>query len=284
MSLERESTSMQSAKVNSKSGVESSETKPRVALFVTCLVNTIRPSVGFSAMSLLESAGCDVHVPMQQGCCGQPAFNSGDDKASLKIAKQLIATFRDYDYVVVPSGSCAGMLKKSFLDVFASQQEDDTDARELSSKTHELLSFLVDVRKFKPKGIELEGKYTYHDSCSGFRSMGVYAQPREMLAEVSGLQHEPLVGHNECCGFGGTFCVKYSNISDAIVTEKVDNIRQTGADYLVGGDLGCLMNMEGKLNRQGSSQVIALHAAEILAGDAATIIEKAKIEKAKNEN
>ena len=279
MSSDQESISMRSTQVNSEAGVGLPEAKPRVALFVTCLVNTIRPSIGFSAISLLKSAGCDVHVPIQQGCCGQPAFNSGDDKASLKIAKQIIATFRDYDYVVVPSGSCAGMLKKSFLDVFDSQQEDDTDARELSAKTYELLSFLVDVRKFKPKGIELEGKYTYHDSCSGFRSMGVYAQPREMLAEVSGLKHEPLVGHNECCGFGGTFCVKYSNISDEIVTEKVENIRQTGADYLVGGDLGCLMNMEGKLNRQGKNQVIALHAAEILADNAATIIEKAKNEK-----
>ena len=279
MSSDQESISMRSTQVNSEAGVGLPEAKPRVALFVTCLVNTIRPSIGFSAISLLKSAGCDVHVPIQQGCCGQPAFNSGDDKASLKIAKQIIATFRDYDYVVVPSGSCAGMLKKSFLDVFDSQQEDDTDARELSAKTYELLSFLVDVRKFKPKGIELEGKYTYHDSCSGFRSMGVYAQPREMLAEVSGLKHEPLVGHNECCGFGGTFCVKYSNISDEIVTEKVENIRQTGADYLVGGDLGCLMNMEGKLNRQGKNQVIALHAAEILADNAATIIEQAKNEK-----
>lgn len=270
---------MQVTQSNSEKAFETLLEKPRVALFVTCLVNTIRPSIGFSAMSLLEQAGCEVHVPEQQGCCGQPAFNSGDDKASLKIAKQVIATFKNFDYVVVPSGSCAGMLKKSYLEVFASQEENDVDARELSDKTFELLSFLVDVRKFKPQGIELDGKYTYHDSCSGLRTMGVYAQPREMLAEVSGLEHEPLVGHNECCGFGGTFCVKYSNISDAIVTEKADNVRQTKADYLVGGDLGCLMNMEGKLNRQGNRQIVALHAAEILAGDAANIIEKASNEK-----
>ena len=253
--------------------------KPRVALFVTCLVNTIRPSIGFSALTLLQQAGCNVTVPEQQGCCGQPAFNSGDDKASLKIAKQVIATFKDFDYVVLPSGSCAGMLKKSYLEVFANLEEDDADARELSDKTYELLSFLADVVKFKPQGIELDGKYTYHDSCSGLRTMGVYEQPRTMLAEVSGLEHAPLVGHNECCGFGGTFCVKYSNISDAIVTEKADNIRETGADFLVGGDLGCLMNMEGKLNRQGDSSIVALHAAEILAGDAKIIIEKAKNEK-----
>ena len=252
----------------------SKKDKPKVALFISCLVNTIRPTIGFAALKLLEQAGCEVFVPEQQGCCGQPAFNSGDDKGSLKIAKHVIKTFKQYEYVVVPSGSCASMLKKSYLEVFESQNECDDEARGLSKKTYELLSFLVDVCKFRPKNIALNGTYTYHDSCSGLRTMGVYDQPRELLREVSGLNHEPLVGHNECCGFGGTFCVKYSNISDSIVSEKIENVKRTQADYLVGGDLGCLMNMEGKLNRDGNNSIVALHTAEILAGMTGSILEK----------
>ncbi|WP_075107941.1 (Fe-S)-binding protein [Neptuniibacter marinus] len=244
----------------------------KVGLFVTCLVNTMRPSVGFASLKLLEEAGCTVEVPEQQSCCGQPAFNSGDDEGTRQIAYQTIKQFENFDYVVVPSGSCAAMIKKNFIEVFKDQPEWLARAQHLADITHELLSFLVDVCEFESSGIELEGSYTYHDSCSGYRTLHVYEQPRKMLANVKGLEHNPLNGHSECCGFGGTFCVKYSDISNEIVAEKTENILATEADYLLGGDMGCLMNMAGKLNREGHKEIKALHTAEVLAGLAPQIL------------
>lgn len=244
----------------------------KVGLFVTCLVNTMRPSVGFAAIKLLEDAGCTVDVPESQSCCGQPAFNSGDDEGTRQIAYQTIKQFETFDYVVVPSGSCAAMIKKNFVEVLKDQPEWLARAEHLASITHELLSFLVDVCDFEPSGVELEGSYTYHDSCSGYRSLYVYEQPRKMLANVKGLDHRPLHGHSECCGFGGTFCVKYSDISNEIVAEKAENVLATEADYLLGGDMGCLMNMAGKLNREGHKEIEALHTAEVLAGLAPQIL------------
>jgi L-lactate dehydrogenase complex protein LldE len=244
----------------------------KVGLFVTCLVNTMRPSVGFASLKLLEEAGCTVEVPEQQSCCGQPAFNSGDDEGTRQIAYQTIKQFENFDYVVVPSGSCAAMIKKNFIEVFKDQPEWLARAQHLADITHELLSFLVDVCEFESSGIELEGSYTYHDSCSGYRALHVYEQPRKMLANVKGLEHNPLNGHSECCGFGGTFCVKYSDISNEIVAEKAENILATEADYLLGGDMGCLMNMAGKLNREGHKEIKALHTAEVLAGLAPQVL------------
>lgn len=247
-------------------------TEIRVGLFVTCLVNSMRPSVGFASISLLEQAGCEVEVPEVQSCCGQPAFNSGDDEGTRQIAYQTIQQFEAYDYVVLPSGSCASMIKKNFIEIFKEQPEWQERAQNLADKTHELLSFLVDICNFKPKGVELDGTFTYHDSCSGYRSLNVYEQPRKMLSEVKGLDHKPLNNHSECCGFGGTFCVKYSDISNEIVSEKVDNVLVTKADYLLGGDMGCLMNIAGKLNREGNEKITALHTAEVLAGLAPKIV------------
>lgn len=244
----------------------------RVGLFVTCLVNTMRPSVGFASITLLEQAGCIVEVPELQSCCGQPAFNSGDDEGTRQIAYQTIKQFEEFDYVVIPSGSCASMIKKNFIEVFKDQPEWLAKAQHLADRTHELLSFLVDVCNFQPKGVELDGSFTYHDSCSGYRSLNVYEQPRKMLSTVKGLDHKPLNSHSECCGFGGTFCVKYSDISNEIVAEKVENVLATEADYLLGGDMGCLMNIAGKLNREGNKEITALHTAEVLAGLAPQIL------------
>lgn len=244
----------------------------KVGLFVTCLVNTMRPSIGFASITLLEQAGCTVEVPELQSCCGQPAFNSGDDEGTRQIAYQTIKQFEKFDYVVLPSGSCAAMIKKNFIEVFKDQPEWLARAQHLADKTHELLSFLVDVCHFQPSGIELDGSYTYHDSCSGYRALHVYEQPRKMLSTVKGLEHKPLNSHSECCGFGGTFCVKYSDISNEIVAEKVENVLATEADYLLGGDMGCLMNIAGKLNREGHKEITALHTAEVLAGLAPQIL------------
>jgi L-lactate dehydrogenase complex protein LldE len=244
----------------------------RVGLFVTCLVNTMRPSVGFAAVELLERAGCDVEVPRLQSCCGQPAYNSGDDEGTRGIARRLIEVFEEFDYVVVPSGSCGGMIKTHFPEVFEDQPEWSKRARELASKTHELLSFLTDVCRWTPRGIRLEATYTYHDSCSGLREMGVYEQPRELLSAVEGLSYRPMARSTECCGFGGTFCVKYPDISNAIVGEKIEDVLSTDADLLLGGDMGCLMNMAGKLNRDAHSSIEVLHTAEVLAGKAKDLV------------
>ena len=240
---------------------------PRVGLFVTCLVDAIRPSIGFSAIQLLEEAGCRVEVPQAQTCCGQPALNSGDERDSAALARQTIAAFDGFDHVVVPSGSCAGTIVHGYPDLLAKDPAWAPRAQAMAAKTHEITSFLVDVMGFHPKGRRLAATATYHDSCAGLRELGIAAQPRALLAEVEGLEMRGLEGNDVCCGFGGTFCVKYSDISNAIVTEKAEAIERTGADLLLAGDLGCLMNMAGKLNRRGT-RTRCFHTIEVLAGRA----------------
>ena len=240
---------------------------PRVGLFVTCLVDAIRPSIGFSAIQLLEEAGCRVEVPQAQTCCGQPALNSGDEKDAAALARQTIAAFEGFDYIVLPSGSCAGTIVHGYPDLLAKDPVWAPRAQAMAAKTHEITSFLVDVMGFHPKGRRLAATATYHDSCAGLRELGIAAQPRALLAEVEGLEMRGLEGNDVCCGFGGTFCVKYSDISNAIVTEKAEAIERTGADLLLAGDLGCLMNMAGKLNRRGA-RTRCFHTIEVLAGRA----------------
>jgi L-lactate dehydrogenase complex protein LldE len=237
----------------------------RVGLFVTCLVDLFRPSVGFAAVKLLEDAGCKVEVPATQTCCGQPAYNSGDRADARAIAAQVIAAFESFDYVVAPSGSCAGMLREHYPALFADDPAMRARAEAFAVRVWELISFLVDVRGMSHVAARYDGTVTYHDSCSGLRELGVKAQPRRLLASVDGLKLVELPGAEICCGFGGTFCVKYPEISDKIVTEKVADITGTGADTLLAGDLGCLFNMAGKLTREGRP-VAARHVAEVLAG------------------
>jgi len=236
-----------------------------VGLFVTCLVDLFRPSVGFATVKLLEDAGCMVDAPMAQTCCGQPAYNSGDRADARAIAEQTIAAFEHFDYVVAPSGSCAGMLKKHYPSLFRGDAAWEARAAAFSAKVHELTSFLVDV--LGVTGVEggATGTATYHDSCSGLRELGVQRQPRALLASVGGLTVTEMAEADVCCGFGGTFCVKYSDISNAIVEQKTGNIAASGADMLLAGDLGCLMNMAGKLKRQGARTEVR-HVAEVLAG------------------
>jgi len=239
--------------------------KPRVGLFVTCLVDLFRPTVGFAAIHLIEQAGCTVEVPAAQTCCGQPAYNSGDRKDTRAIAENTIAAFEEFDYVVAPSGSCAGMLKKHYPGLFKGDQEWESRAEAFAAKVHELVSFLADERGMTAVQAKLEARATYHDSCSGLRELGIRVQPRALLSTVEGLALTELPDADACCGFGGTFCVKYSEISNAIVEKKARNIEATGAELLLAGDLGCLMNMAGKLKREGS-KVETRHVAEVLAG------------------
>ncbi|MBC7432262.1 MAG: (Fe-S)-binding protein [Rubritepida sp.] len=248
--------------------------KPRVALFVTCLVDLHRPSVGFAAIRLLEDAGCDVEVPQAQTCCGQPAYNSGDRATAQAIARQVIRAFRGYDHVVAPSGSCAAMIAHHYPALFESSDPAALgEARELAARTHELTAFLHDVLGATPNPTRYEGVAAYHDGCSGLRELGVREQPRALLAGVAGLQLRELVERDVCCGFGGTFCVKYPEISTRMVSDKTRDIAASGADTLLAGDMGCLLNLAGRLSRQGST-VRVRHVAEVLAGmtaDAAPI-------------
>ena len=239
--------------------------RPRVGLFVTCLVDLFRPSVGFAALKLLEDAGCDVEVPEAQTCCGQLAYNSGDRADAKFIARGVIETFEPLDYLVAPSGSCAGMIRKHYPALFADDLEWLPRAEALAAKSFELVSFLTDVRGMSSVAARYEGSITYHDSCSGLRELGVREQPRRLLATVEGLDLIELPEADVCCGFGGTFCVKYPDISNAIVEKKTAMIAATGAGTLLAGDLGCLMNMAGKLKRQGF-RTESRHVAEVLAG------------------
>jgi L-lactate dehydrogenase complex protein LldE len=247
----------------SESPPEGAKPPIRVGLFATCLVDMIRPRIGFAAAKLLEDAGCAVDVPLQT-CCGQPAFNSGDRKTAREVATQVIAAFEQYDYVVVPSGSCAGQIILHYPELFEGDAVWSPRAKALAAKTFELTVFLSDVLKAAPKAC-FDGAVTYHDSCSGLRELGIKAQPRRLLAAVEGLKIAEMKDPDVCCGFGGTFCVKYPDVSNKIVEKKTANIAASGATTLLAGDLGCLMNMAGKLSREGRD-VKVRHVAEVLAG------------------
>ncbi len=242
-----------------------SATGPNVALFATCLVDLFRPSVGFSAVKLLEEAGCRVDVPPAQTCCGQPAYNSGDKADAAEIARQVIKEFSVYDYVVAPSGSCTGMITHHYPQLIADDPETAAAARALSAKTFELMSFLTDVLNVPAIYGWFKGVAAYHDSCSGLRELGIKRQPRQLLSGVDGLSLEEYDGAETCCGFGGTFCVKYDDVSDKIVSSRLEELARTDATHVLGGDLGCLFNLAGKLKREGS-KIQVRHAAEVLAG------------------
>lgn len=241
----------------------------RVGLFVTCLVDVFRPAVGFAAVKLLQDAGCTVEVPAGQTCCGQPAYNSGDRADSKALALQVLDAFEEFDYVIAPSGSCTGMIKEHYPALFADDPALQQRAQALADKTFELISFLVDVRGMERIDSDYTGSVTYHDSCAGLRELGIKQQPRTLLKSVSGLELREMEDSEVCCGFGGTFCIKYPDISNRMVSDKITNIQATGADLLLAGDLGCLLNMAGKLKRAGSP-IQVRHVAEILAGSTDT--------------
>lgn len=238
--------------------------KPRIGLFVTCLVDLFRPSIGFAAIKLLEESGCHVEVPRAQTCCGQPAYNSGDKNDAIKIAKAVIRAFEDYDYIVTPSGSCAGMLKKHYPLLPYNNSGWTARAKKFADRVYELITFLVDVRGMTRVDAQYQGSATYHDSCSGLRELGIKNQPRKLLETVDGLEIVEMKDPEICCGFGGTFSVKYSDISNAIVEKKIQDITSTEVQLVLAGDLGCLMNVAGRASRKESA-VELRHVAEVLA-------------------
>ncbi|MGQ0524384.1 MAG: (Fe-S)-binding protein [Betaproteobacteria bacterium] len=240
----------------------------RVALFVTCLVDLMRPRIGFAALKLLESAGCEVIVPKTQTCCGQPGYNSGDRKSASVLARKVLQEFEDCDYIVAPSGSCAGMIRTHYPELFAGAPEAErAKAQRLCERTYELTDFLVNVARLEKLPGGFTGRVTYHDSCSGLREMNVKGQPRSLLAKVSGLELEEMEEAEVCCGFGGAFALKFGDISTHIADRKCDHIAASKADAVVLGDLGCMLNIEGRLRRRGDMKTRVLHVAEVLAGD-----------------
>ncbi|MBV9653498.1 MAG: (Fe-S)-binding protein [Acetobacteraceae bacterium] len=238
---------------------------PRVGLFVTCLVDLYRPSVGFAAMRLLEQAGCQVEVPRVQTCCGQPAYNAGDRATATSLARAFLDAFRGFDYVVAPSGSCAGMLRTHMPHLFDDDPNFRLGADSLAGRVFELTSFLTDVMGVGEVAARWSGgSVTYHDSCAGLRELKVREQPRQLLRSM-GVPVTELPDADVCCGFGGTFCVKYPDISTRMVTDKARAVADTGAGLLLAGDMGCLLNMAGRLSREGRP-VEVRHVAEVLAG------------------
>jgi L-lactate dehydrogenase complex protein LldE len=240
----------------------------RVGLFVTCLVDLMRPRIGFAALRLLEHAGCEVVVPLSQTCCGQPAYNSGDRSAARALAGKVLREFEGVDYLVAPSGSCAGMIRTHYPDLFAADGVLAARAASLCARTYELTDFLVNVARLERIPGDFRGTVTYHDSCSGLRELGVKHQPRQLLARMPGVRLEEMPAAEECCGFGGTFAVKFGDVSARLAEKKCAHIQATGADAVVLGDLGCMLNIEGRLRRMGDDKTLVLHIAEVLAGAA----------------
>jgi L-lactate dehydrogenase complex protein LldE len=238
----------------------------RVGLFVTCLVDLMRPRIGFAALKLLEAAGCEVVVPDAQTCCGQPGYNSGARAGAKALARKVLDEFSEFEYVVAPSGSCAGMIRTHYPELFADEPAELERVKQLCARTYELTDFLVNVAKLGAVPGNLNKTVTYHDSCAGLRELGVKAQPRALLAKVPGVTLKEMNEAETCCGFGGTFAVKFGEISTHIAERKCANIAACGADAVVLGDLGCMLNIEGRLRRRGDMKTKVLHVAEVLAG------------------
>jgi L-lactate dehydrogenase complex protein LldE len=234
----------------------------KVSLFITCLADVFYPGVGKDTVDILEKLGCEVVFPEDQTCCGQPAYNSGYHKESKSVAEHMIKTFENADYVVSPSGSCVLMIQE-YVHLF---QEDDNwrqKAEALAAKTFELTRFIVDILKVEDVGATLTTRATYHTSCHMTRLLGVKDAPMKLLSNVKGLEFADLPNKETCCGFGGTFSVKMVPISEQMVNEKIEHIEETGAEILIGADCGCLMNIGGRIDRQGKP-IKTMHIAQVL--------------------
>lgn len=259
MQTEADSTGTKPAK-------NSSTARFDVALYVTCLVDLFRPSVAFDSIALLEQAGCEVSVPTHQTCCGQPGYNSGDYESTIPLAKQIIEAFEFADYVIVPSGSCAGMITHHYPKLLEGQWRER--ALNLAAKTFELTTFLAEIAEMKvpiEDGVRLPS-VTYHDSCAGLRELGIRTQPRGLLKTLRNTEVQELSQTEVCCGFGGTFCAKMPELSGKMTSDKLDAALATKAEILAGGDMGCLMNIAGRAKRLGKT-IEVRHVAELLAGN-----------------
>jgi L-lactate dehydrogenase complex protein LldE len=236
--------------------------RTKASLFVTCIIDQFYPQVGVSAVRVLRKLGVDVDFFMSQTCCGQAVYNSGFTQQARQLALRVLDSFRNSQYVVVPSGSCAAMMRTFYLDLF----EDGPrlpQAQELASRVYEFSEFLVKVLKVEDVGASYPGKAAYHPSCHLLRELEVREEPGRLLGKVSGLEMVDLPQAEACCGFGGTFSVKYPHISEGMLAEKVSNLLSTNADTLVSCDMSCLMNISGALSRQGRD-IKVRHLAQVL--------------------
>lgn len=236
------------------------------SLFVTCLVDQFFPQVGESVVRVLRRLGVRVEFPEGQTCCGQPAFNSGFRREAAAVARNVLALLKESQYVVVPSGSCASMMRVFYPELFEDDAELARQARELAGRVYEFSEFLVKVLGATEVGAVASGRVTYHPSCHLLRELGVAREPLQLLAGVRGIQFAPLRGDVPCCGFGGTFAVKMAPISEAMLEEKLREIEESGAETVVSCDMSCLMHIGGALARR-RPQVRVRHLAELLAGE-----------------
>jgi L-lactate dehydrogenase complex protein LldE len=236
----------------------------RVSLFVTCIVDQLFPKVGIAMADVLERAGYAVDFPEAQTCCGQPAFNSGYRDEARTVARHFLDVFGDAEYIVAPSGSCTGMVTHHYAELFQKEPETLARVNALVPRVFELSQFLVDVAQVEDLGARFEDTFTLHDSCHALRELGVKDGPRRLLSHVRGLELREMTPAEECCGFGGTFAVKFPELSGAMTRTKIDAILKTGANNVVGVDCSCLMQIQGVLSRMGS-KVRTLHLAEVLA-------------------
>lgn len=236
-------------------------------MFMQCLVDSHYPEVGEAMVNVLGKLGVDIHYPAKQTCCGQPMYNNGYTKAARKAALHFFDVFGDAKTIICPSGSCTYMVCHHYPEMFKEEPELYTTAMEISGKTFEFSAYLRDVlhvENMELVGSRLDARVTYHDSCHLVRGLGIRSQPRELMKMVEGLELIEMEGSDECCGFGGTFSMKYPDISGAMVDEKIEHILATGAEYVVGCDMSCLLNIEGRLRRRGE-KVRVLHLAQVLA-------------------
>jgi len=236
----------------------------RVSLFVTCIVDQVFPQVGIAITQVLERLGYQVDFPKAQTCCGQPAFNSGYTEEARKIARHFLDVFRDSETIIVPSGSCTSMISHHFADTFENDPKLLAEARALEPRVFEFSRFLLDVAGVEDVGARFDGVVTYHDSCHALRELRIKAGPRKLLSKVRGLTLAEMTTAEECCGFGGTFSIKFPEVSGAMARTKIDSIQQTGASTIVSIDSSCLMQLQGVIDRAGLP-IRTLHLAEVLA-------------------
>ncbi len=235
----------------------------QVQLFIPCFIDQLYPQVAFNTVKILEKAGCTVKYNTQQTCCGQPAFNSGFWGESKDVCTKFVQDFDGADYIVSPSASCAGFVRNNYGKLFENNAF-QSPAKKVSSQIFELSEFLVKILGITDLGASFNGKATYHDSCAGLRECNIKAEPRVLLNQVNGLELVEMNDNETCCGFGGSFAVKYDTISVAMADQKIDNAIATEAEYIISTDMSCLMHIDGRINHNGQ-KIQVIHLADVLA-------------------
>jgi L-lactate dehydrogenase complex protein LldE len=235
----------------------------QVQLFIPCFIDQLYPQVAFNTVKILEKAGCTVKYNTQQTCCGQPAFNAGFWGESKDVCTKFVQDFDGADYIVSPSASCAGFVRNNYGKLFENNAF-QSPAKKVAAQIFELSEFLVKILGITDLGASFNGKATYHDSCAGLRECNIKAEPRALLNQVHGLELVEMNDNETCCGFGGSFAVKYDTISVAMADQKIDNAVATEAEYIISTDMSCLMHIDGRINHNGQ-QIKVIHLADVLA-------------------